>query len=248
MGASIGALRLCATRPMGQEQPDGGLVAALRVRGAATKVTVASVRSPVDVGRRIPVDQLARLPWSTQIAAGPERRELGLPERSVMRTGSATTRKNLSALAAAWVLSRSPNLNLVMCGPEDPRRSELFSGLPNTLLLGRVPRERLRWLMASASAVVVPSTCEGFDIPVLEAIATGAPLVVSDRAAVAEVAGSRAILVEPNGADFADGIQTALSGVDPGVRDVARATAAKRTRAAAADAYAVIYRRVCEQC
>ena len=40
MGASIGAFRLCTTEPMGQEHADSGLVAALRVRGAATEVTV----------------------------------------------------------------------------------------------------------------------------------------------------------------------------------------------------------------
>ena len=212
---------------------------------SASEITRVFGRTDVDV---VPngVDQalLTAVPFSAD-----ERRELGLPERWVMHTGGATTRKNLSALAAAWKLvqSRSPDLHLVMCGP-DPRRSELFSGLPNTLLLGRVPRERLRRLIASASAVVVPSTYEGFGLPVLEAMAAGVPLVVSDRAALGEVAGPGAILVEPNGADFADGIETALAGVDFGVRELARAAAAKRTWAAAADAYEAIYRRVSEQC
>jgi len=63
--------------------------------------------------------------------------------------------------------------------------------------LGRVAREELPALFASASAVVYPSLHEGFGFPPLEAMAVGTPVVASNTTCLPEILGDAAVLVEP---------------------------------------------------
>jgi len=64
-------------------------------------------------------------------------------------------------------------------------------------LLGYVAQEELPALYAGAAAFVYPSLYEGFGLPVLEALASGAPTVTSNRGALLEIAGDAAVTVEP---------------------------------------------------
>jgi glycosyltransferase involved in cell wall biosynthesis len=63
--------------------------------------------------------------------------------------------------------------------------------------LGAVPDADLPALYAGAHAFAFPSLWEGFGLPVLEAMASGAPVVASRRGALPEVTGGAALLVEP---------------------------------------------------
>jgi glycosyltransferase involved in cell wall biosynthesis len=63
--------------------------------------------------------------------------------------------------------------------------------------LGFVPDEDLPFLYRGAEVVVCPSLYEGFGLPVLEAMASARPVICSNRGALAEVAGSAAILFNP---------------------------------------------------
>jgi glycosyltransferase involved in cell wall biosynthesis len=63
--------------------------------------------------------------------------------------------------------------------------------------LGEVPDEELAALYRGARAVAYPSLYEGFGLPVLEAMACGAPVVTSRGGATEEVAGDAAVLVDP---------------------------------------------------
>ncbi len=63
--------------------------------------------------------------------------------------------------------------------------------------LGYVPEEDLPSLYAGAAVFAYPSLYEGFGLPVLEAMASGVPVVTSNRSSLAEVAGDCAQMIEP---------------------------------------------------
>ena len=64
-------------------------------------------------------------------------------------------------------------------------------------LLGRVSEDELRALYAGAPVFAYPSLYEGFGLPVLEAMAAGAPVMTSNVSSLPEVAGDAALLVDP---------------------------------------------------
>jgi glycosyltransferase involved in cell wall biosynthesis len=142
------------------------------------------------------------------------RTELGLPERYVLYAGGSAARKNLPALSAAWraVAASLPDWGLVLAGPTSPARLELFAGVPRVTHLGRLADETMPGLVAGAGLVVVPSTYEGFGLPALEAMATGVPLVSSNRSSLPEVVGGCGILVDPTTDGLADGILAGARG------------------------------------
>lgn len=153
--------------------------------------------------------------------------------RYVVHAAGATARKNLPALAEAWgmLAAQHPDVMLVLCGPPDRRRTEVFSALPRTTMPGRLPLEMVAGLMAGAAAVVVPSTYEGFGLPALEGMAAGAPVVAARSGALPEVCGDAACLVDPTGEGVAEGLDRVLS--DP--REASRLVELGRERAKAFD-------------
>ncbi|MGN6219645.1 MAG: glycosyltransferase [Microbacterium sp.] len=160
-----------------------------------------------------------------------ERRVLGLPERFVLHAGGAAERKNLPALAEAWPIVRRerPDLSLLLTGPAHPRRSELFAGLDGAVLAGRLPDDLIPRVVASAEAVVVPSTYEGFGLPALEAMAAGVPVVAAATSSLPEVVGGGGLLVAPDATAIAQGLLAATSGDTA----IAQLVAAGRARAEA---------------
>lgn len=73
--------------------------------------------------------------------------------------------------------------------------------------LGYVSAADLPLLYSGARLFVYPSLYEGFGLPVLEAMASGVPVITSDQASLPEVAGDAAIMVDPH--DFA-GLRDAM--------------------------------------
>lgn len=134
----------------------------------------------------------------------------------VVHAAGATARKNLKALGAAWrtVAAARPDVRLVLCGPDDPRRTQIFCRLERTRLLGRVSPADVAWLMHRAAAVVVPSIYEGFGLPALEGMAAGVPVVAADAGALPEVCRDAAVLVPPTARGVADGLLRVLADRD----------------------------------
>jgi len=94
-------------------------------------------------------------------------------------------------------------------------------------LLGYVDKAELRRLYSGAAAFLYPSIYEGFGLPIIEAMACGAPVLTSTTASAPEVAGGAAILVDPFSIDS---IQAGLDQVT-GADEAQRLTALGRERA-----------------
>lgn len=123
---------------------------------------------------------------------------LRLPERFLLTVATLEPRKGLDVALHA-LLELPAELPLLVVGQPgwggvDPAAEALRLGLApeRVLLLGRLADADLAVLLARASAVLVPSRAEGFGLPVVEALAHGTPVVISDAPALVEVAGGSA--------------------------------------------------------
>ncbi|NRA35003.1 MAG: glycosyltransferase family 4 protein [Polyangiaceae bacterium] len=84
------------------------------------------------------------------------------------------------------------------CGGAAAIRREIGAlGLENVKLLGYIPDERVPALVGAADVVTMMGLREGFGLPVLEALASGRPVVASRTGAIPEVAGSLGVLCDP---------------------------------------------------
>ena len=178
-----------------------------------------------------------------------DRAELGVPGPYVLHSGGCSTRKNLAALAQAWsrVALQLPVHHLVLAGPPDPRRTELFANAPRVVLAGMVPRELHVRLVMNADVVVVPSVYEGFGLPAAEALAAGTPVVAADRASLPEICGDAAYLVDPSGQELAAGLLRAVAeGRGSGRAVRGREWSARFTWPRSAQAHLDVYREVLE--
>lgn len=124
----------------------------------------------------------------------------------VLSVGAIQRRKNqLAALAAA----KEAGLPLVVVGPEKDGDLATELRAAGARLEGYVDTERLVALYRGAACLVQASTYEGFGLPVVEAMASGTPVVAVREPALLEVAGDAAVVVDE--ADLAGGIHTALA-------------------------------------
>jgi glycosyltransferase involved in cell wall biosynthesis len=88
------------------------------------------------------------------------------------------------------------------------RRAEGLSVQNSLVELPAVDDRTLRALYGGCTALLFPSLYEGFGLPVLEAMACGAPVVASNRASVPEVVGDAGLLTDPDDyAGMAAGVQ-----------------------------------------
>jgi glycosyltransferase involved in cell wall biosynthesis len=127
------------------------------------------------------------------------RARYGLPEHYIAFVGGYRAHKNVDFLIAAWALARraGPLPSLVLAGklPDltdggfycDVRRCIAEAGVEGILTPGSISDEDLPAFYAGADLFVSPSRHEGFGYPVVEAIACGAPVIVSDRSAYPEL-------------------------------------------------------------
>ncbi|MFM8008082.1 MAG: glycosyltransferase, partial [Dolichospermum sp.] len=98
---------------------------------------------------------------------------------------------------AKGLLDTNSDLKIVVAGDSEPEYIAAAKELPNIKLLGIVPDHDLPRLMRCASSLLFLSHYEGFGIPAIEAMATGTPPIVSNRASLPEVVGTAGIVVEP---------------------------------------------------
>ena len=132
----------------------------------------------------------------------------GLRNKFLLYVGTDSPRKNLKTLIRAYVsIFQEISHDLVLIGPisENKIRTYIESSRPaphlkteaqkRIILLGHIAYEELPSIYSSASALVLPSLCEGFGFPPLEAMACGTVAVVSNNSSLREIVDSSAILI-----------------------------------------------------
>lgn len=134
-------------------------------------------------------------------------RPLNLPARNYfLYLGRIDPYKNVQGLIAAFsALPDRQEYELWIAGPRDRRfvptlqaQIEQLGLAKQIKFLDYVVYSELPILLSQAIALVFPSLWEGFGLPVLEAMACGAPVITSNLSALPEVAGDAAILVDPH--------------------------------------------------
>jgi glycosyltransferase involved in cell wall biosynthesis len=183
---------------------------------------------------------------------------LGLRGRPyVAFLGSLAPRKNAPALVSGWAaavadLPEPPALVLGGGGGWSLELDEAVARVPSRLRLvrpGYLPFADLPGFLGGALVVAAPSRGEGFGLPVLEAMACGAPVLTTYRASLPEVGGDAVAYTEPE----ADSIAVALRALldDPARRTAlgaaGNARAQEFTWAASAAAHVASYKRAADQ-
>lgn len=169
--------------------------------------------------------------------AGPPPHQLTGGRPFVLYMGQSEARKNLDgavrAFAALPTAARESRTLVVICPMGADRRRKLDGdaarlGISHRLRVhDRVSDADLRSLYCNCDAFLFPSLCEGFGLPLLEAMACGAPVVAGDNSSQPEVAGDAAVLVDAsNPGAIAQGLAEVLH--DPGKSAMLRLAAIDR--------------------
>jgi glycosyltransferase involved in cell wall biosynthesis len=163
----------------------------------------------------------------------------GMRAPYVLSVGNFLPHKNLGRLVQAFAglpdTVRKDHI-LVLAGDDGGRRHAVLAeagrlGVGTQIVLtGVVADADLPALYAGCDVFVMPSLDEGFGLPAVEAMACGAPVIVSNRASLPEVVGEGALLVDPANAEA---IGAALASVlsDQKLRDDLRRRGLARAEA-----------------
>ena len=140
---------------------------------------------------------------------------------NLLYVGSEAPRKNIAGIIRAMVILREKGTPVRLIkvgsvheswGAQHRALVREFGLVGDVVCHQNVPESTLPYLYSAADAFVFPSFYEGFGLPVLEAMASGCPVVTSTSSSLPEVAGEAALLVDPSRPDaIANGIEQLLT-------------------------------------
>lgn len=145
---------------------------------------------------------------AAELPGGELRDRYRLPRRFLLFVGTDEPRKNLPTLIDALKLvHQSEEISLVIAGGKGSDRSRVCERIASqdlgssVLFLGYLPEGELAALFRLATLLVFPSWCEGFGFPLLEAMASGTPAVVSRVSALPEIGREAALYFDPSSSE-----------------------------------------------
>lgn len=208
----------------------------LVARRAARVITV-SQQARADIVRllRVPEERVAVIAEAAApiFRPAPEaeqarvRAAYGLGRPYLLFIGTLEPRKNLIRLIRAWHSLRQRGAiphQLVIVGAPGWAYRRIYAELhrlrcaDDLIFTGYLPLADLPALYSAADGFAFPSLAEGFGLPVLEAMACGTPVLVSNTPALVETAGQAAVRVDPHDVSaIADGLERLLT--DQPLRD-----------------------------
>jgi glycosyltransferase involved in cell wall biosynthesis len=135
--------------------------------------------------------------------------KLKLTGKYLLYVGTIQPRKNLVRLIKVFkkIIAEDESLQLVLVGKKGWLFEEIFAEADELIKSGKIvigdylSNEELSVLYKDSFGFVLPSLYEGFGIPVVEAMASGCPVVVSSTTSLPEVVGEAGILVNPDSED-----------------------------------------------
>ncbi len=148
-------------------------------------------------------------PITDRTALDVVRARYSLSQPYILYVGTIEPRKNLLRLVQAFARLKKKGLphKLAIVGQQGWHCAPVFAeverlGLAHDVVFtGYVPFEDLPVLYSGAEVMAFPSLYEGFGLPVVEAMACGAPVVTSNTSSLSEVAGGAGLLVNPLSVD-----------------------------------------------
>jgi glycosyltransferase involved in cell wall biosynthesis len=204
-----------------------------RLRQQADIIVTPSEATKADIVRYLQISphRISVIPWGCEARFRPTgdpdhfalvRQRYHLPPQYLLFVGTLEPRKNLTTLLHAYATLRAEgcakDLKLVVAGRTGWLYAEIFDTVKalaleeEVIFTGFVVDEHLPALYRGAQLLVFPSLYEGFGLPILEAMASGLPVITSATASMPEVAGDAAILVDPHDPKaIAEGIARVLA-------------------------------------
>ena len=128
---------------------------------------------------------------ATRAAAGPN---------TIVVIGSRAPHKNVGLILGMAPRLEAAGLRIAVVGASDPRvfaSNQTSPRTRNVMWLGKLSDPELAALLGDCLCLAFPSFTEGFGLPPLEAMASGCPVVASDRASLPEVCGEAALSASP---------------------------------------------------
>lgn len=118
-----------------------------------------------------------------------------------LHVGNTKYHKNIPGLLQGFARAKiDSEFKLILTGQQTEELNELIrkNKLVNRIIFSNLLTEsQLAEYYRGATALILPSLYEGFGLPILEAMASGTPVIASDVTAMPEVAGDAALIIQP---------------------------------------------------